>query len=38
MVPAFKKGGFAEGLETGLRRLMAEARRYVINRSDLRIN
>jgi uncharacterized protein len=34
MVPAFKKGDFGEGLEAGLRHLMAEGRRYVIKPSD----
>jgi uncharacterized protein len=35
MVPAFKRGDFAGGLEKGLERLMSEARRYVVNSSDL---
>jgi uncharacterized protein len=36
MVPAFEKGSFAEGLELGLRRLMTDARRYVVNPGDWR--
>jgi uncharacterized protein len=30
MIPAFKKGNFADGLERGLTDLMKEARRYVV--------
>jgi uncharacterized protein len=30
MIPAFKKGNFADGLERGLVALMKEARRYVV--------
>ena len=31
MSPAFKKGDFAGGLESGLKRLMEQGRRYVVN-------
>lgn len=34
MIPAFRNGGIAEGLDNGLRRPMAGARRYVINPND----
>jgi uncharacterized membrane protein YgcG len=30
MIPAFAKGNFSQGLELGLRRLMDEARRFVV--------
>jgi uncharacterized protein len=36
MVPAFKKGDFAGGLQNGLQRLMAEARKYVVDPSEPR--
>ena len=31
MVPAFRKGDYAGGLESGLKQLMKEARKFVIN-------
>ena len=35
MIPAFRKGDFAGGLEAGLKQLMTEARRFTVNPSDL---
>jgi|HubBroStandDraft_1064217.scaffolds.fasta_scaffold03358_12 uncharacterized protein len=35
MTPAFARGDFAGGLEQGLKRLMADARRFVVNPSEL---
>lgn len=35
MVPEFRKGEFAAGLENGLQRLMKGGRRFVIRPSDL---
>jgi Beta-propeller domains of methanol dehydrogenase type len=35
MVPAFVKGDFAGGLESGLKQLMKEARKFVITPADL---
>jgi uncharacterized protein len=34
VVPAFRKGDWAGGLQNGLQRLMTDARRYVVNPSD----
>jgi uncharacterized protein len=35
VVPAFSRGDFAGGSQTGLQRLMTEARRYVVPSTDL---